>query len=122
MLRAITLKVTVLDKKRTHPALVTEFRKALDGVKGFYEIDTLEASDPVDFTEVEENEDLSHNQIQFVKDAMAQGLEVDYGYSGRDMEGRCCPAVRVNSHDDFDSDTDHSTDSMGRRVVCYASS
>lgn len=122
MRRVITLKVTVIDKGRSHSNLVTEFRDALENVKGFYEIEELKASDPLDLDEIEGNEDLSHNQISFVKDAMAHGLEVNYGYSGRGMEGRCCPAVSVGQYEDFDSDTDHSKDSMGMGTVYYASS
>lgn len=122
MRRVITLKVTVIDKGRSHSNLVTEFQENLEGVKGFYEIEELKASDPLDLDEIEGKEDLSHNQIAFVKDAMAQGLEVNYSYSGRGMMGRYCPAVSVGQYEDFDSDTDHSKDSMGMGTVYYASS
>ena len=74
MRRVITLKVTVIDKGRSHSNHVTEFRENLEGVKGFYEIEELKASDPLDLDEIEGNEDLSNNQIAFVKDAMSQLL------------------------------------------------
>ena len=123
MRRIITLKVTVLDKDRNHSNLVTEFREALGGVKGFYEIEALKASDPLDLDEVEENEDLSHNQIRFIKDAMAQGLEVRYDYSGRGMDGRMCPAVSIKQYgDELETSADFNSDSMGMGKVLYASS
>ncbi len=123
MQRIITLKVTVLDKGRSHSNLVTEFRENLEGVKGFYEIEELKASDPLDLDEIEGNEDLSHNQIRFIKDAMAQGLEVRYNYSGRGMDGRMCPAVHIGQcGDELETSADFNRDSMGMGKVLYASS
>jgi hypothetical protein len=123
MRRIITLKVTVIDKGRSHSNLVTEFRENLEGVKGFYEIEELKASDPLDLDEIEGDESLSHNQIRFIKDAMAQGLEVRYNYSGRGMDGRMCPAVHIKQYgDELETSADFNRDSMGMGKVLYASS
>lgn len=69
-----------------------------------------------------DHENLSDNQRQFVEDAMAQGFEVNYDYSGRGMLGRRCPAIRLDRYTDFDTSADFSRDSLGMGKVYYASS
>ena len=64
--------------------------------------------------------ELSANQKKFVKDAEAQDHEVDYTYSGRNMYGRCCPAVHVDGVGDFGTKADTKSDNMGRGFVVYA--
>jgi hypothetical protein len=63
--------------------------------------------------------ELSENQKKFVRDAKAQGMEVDYSYSGRAMYGKCCPAVRCRIGE-FGTKAIVATDSMGMGVVIYA--
>lgn len=63
---------------------------------------------------------LSANQKQFVEDAEAQELDVDFGYSGRGMYGKTCPAVRVNSTSEFVTAATYKTDQMGKGLVMYA--
>lgn len=63
---------------------------------------------------------LSENQKAFVIDAIDQGLEVDYGYSGRSMYGEVCPAIRLNDPDDFYTPTKTRQDHMGKGFVIYA--
>lgn len=41
------------------------------------------------------NYELTKTQKAFVRKAEAEGFKIDYGYSGRCMYGRCCPAVRL---------------------------
>ena len=63
---------------------------------------------------------LSDNQQQFVQDALDQGLEVDYGYSGRGMYGATCPAVRVKNIFSFNTSAGAKSDQMGKGYVIYA--
>lgn len=65
---------------------------------------------------------LSENQKLFVADAEAAGLGVDYDYSSRGMEGKYCPAVRVDRGADFKTDADYFVESTGLGVVVYARS
>lgn len=60
---------------------------------------------------------LSDNQIQFIRDALNQGLTINWEYSGRGMFGAICPAVIGSS---FNSKSDFSYDSMGLKKVFYA--
>lgn len=69
-----------------------------------------------------DHENLSDNQRQFVEDAMAQGFEVNYDYSGRGMFGRRCPAISLDRYTEFDTSADFSRDSLGMGKVYYASS
>jgi hypothetical protein len=66
------------------------------------------------------NYELSETQIRFVRKAQRAGLEVDYGYSGRGMFGRYCPAVRLGK-DQLGSFgfKGASSDSMGLGQVIY---
>jgi len=67
------------------------------------------------------NYELSDNQKQFTEDAEEQGFEVDYGYSGRGMYGKCCPSVRVRRDDPrFVSRSNYYEDQLGLGTVCYA--
>lgn len=65
---------------------------------------------------------LTENQIQFCRDALRAGLEVDYSYSGRGMEGKTCPAVRLDDIADFKTTAGYNTDQMGKGFVVYARS
>jgi hypothetical protein len=61
--------------------------------------------------------ELSERQEKFVKAAEAEGQEVDYGYSGRCMYGRQCPAVRCGRGQfGFNG---AASDSMGLGIVVY---
>jgi hypothetical protein len=64
--------------------------------------------------------ELSPNQQQFVSDALEQGLEVNYEYSGRGMYGRRCPAVTVASPSEFRTTAATDWDSLGFGFVVYA--
>jgi hypothetical protein len=66
------------------------------------------------------DESLSENQRQFVREAQAQGIEVDYDYSGRGMFGKTCPAVRVDRITDLATKAEVCCDSMGMGYVIYA--
>lgn len=63
---------------------------------------------------------LSDNQIQFCRDALAQGLDIDYEYSGRGMEGKTCPAVSLDAEQQLTTTADVYHDTMGRGHVVYA--
>jgi hypothetical protein len=64
--------------------------------------------------------DLSDKQKKFVKKVEKLGYEVDYGYSGRGMYGKCCPAVRVQYVSDVpNAERDYNTDQMGKSYVVY---
>jgi len=76
--------------------------------------------DVSDFGEAECGYKLSKNQKIFVRDAQECGLEVDYDYSGRAMNGRDCPAVRVDSPNELTTRANYSIDSMGVGLVLYA--
>lgn len=65
-------------------------------------------------------EQLSANQEQFVKSAKAQGLKVDFSYSGRGMFGKTCPSVIVESILDFKTKAKVCWDNMGLKYVLYA--
>lgn len=62
----------------------------------------------------------SPNQLQFIADAKACGLEVDHSYSGRGMYGDCCPAVRVEYMSELTTTANWTHDNMGRGWVMYA--
>jgi len=123
-IQILKIRVKAKDTGRTYSQIAGELKKALDGYDGFLELSDFNVSSTIhedDFEDLDERE-LSDNQRQFVEDAMAQGIEIRYDYSGRGMNGRCCPAVSVGQYESFDSDTDHSKDSMGMGTVYYASS
>ena len=63
--------------------------------------------------------ELSENQHQFLQDAANCHADVDFGYSGRGMYGRLCPAVVVYDHA-FATTAKVSEDSMGLGRVIYA--
>lgn len=62
----------------------------------------------------------SDNQRRFIADAEDEGLDIDYGYSGRGMYGDYCPAVRCDSHNDLHTKANTKIDSMGKGIVIYA--
>lgn len=66
----------------------------------------------------EPNYELSESQKKFSRKAIKEGFEVDYGYSGRGMFGKLCPAVRLDRSADFGF-KGASSDSMGLGVVVY---
>lgn len=61
---------------------------------------------------------LTDRQKRFVRKAEREGHEVDYGYSGRGMYGRSCPAVRISYQTEFEY-KGASWDSMGLGYVIY---
>lgn len=65
---------------------------------------------------------LSDNQKRFVNSARRAGHTVDYGYSGRGMYGRTCPAVRLRRGDEWrpGRGVQFQTDGMGLGTVVYA--
>lgn len=63
----------------------------------------------------------SDNQKQFIDDALQQGLEVDYSYSGRCMYGETCPSVRVDCVTELNSESNYKWDQMGLGYVLYCS-
>jgi hypothetical protein len=63
--------------------------------------------------------ELSENQHQFLADAANCYADVDFGYSGRGMYGRLCPAVTVYDRT-FSTSANVCEDSMGLGVVIYA--
>lgn len=121
-IQILKLKVKVKDTGRTHSQIALAMRDALKEFDGFIELSDYNVSDSIHeevFEDIKRRM-LSDNQEQFVEDALAQGLEVNYDYSGRGMEGRTCPAVSVGQYESFDSDTNHSKDAMGMGTVYYA--
>jgi hypothetical protein len=66
------------------------------------------------------NYELSDNQIQFVRDVVAAGKEVNFDYSGRSMFGKPCPAVTLNFDESFLTDAQIAQDSLGLGTVIYA--
>jgi hypothetical protein len=71
---------------------------------------------------LEDDYDLSDNQVQFCEDAVEQGLSIDCTYSGRDMYGKRCPSVVIEHAGEFGTTANVSTDSMGLGIVIYARS
>lgn len=64
---------------------------------------------------------LSDNQVQFVMDVLGNSLEIDYGYSGRGMFGRCCPCVVIDGYgEQFSTTADTRQDNLGLQKVIYA--
>jgi len=96
--------------------------KVLREYDGFIELSDFNVSKTLHEEDLEdvEGRTLSDNQERFVQDALSQGLEVDYEYSGKGMLGETCPSVKVGQYEDFDSDTDWSKDSLGKGTVYYA--
>lgn len=64
----------------------------------------------------------SKNQLQFIDDATSNGHKIHFGYSGRGMYGDVCPAVYLDSYEEFNTIAKHQLDSMGLGVVKYARS
>ena len=123
-IQILKLRVRVKDTGRTHMQISAELVGALRSFDGFIELSDYNVSNTIHDEELQgiESRMLSDNQDRFVQDALAMGLEVNYDYSGRGMEGRTCPAVTVGQYENFDSDTDHNKDSMGMGTVYYAGS
>ena len=63
---------------------------------------------------------LSENQKLFVKDAEAQGFEVEYTYSGRAMYGATCPSIIVFGMGEFGTKATTCWDNMAMDFVVYA--
>lgn len=63
--------------------------------------------------------ELSVNQKIFCVDVDYDHYEIDFQYSGRNMFGRKCPAIRSNISE-IESDAEYSTDQMGRGYIFYA--
>jgi len=123
-IQILKLRVKTEDTGRTHMQIAAELVGALRKFDGFIELSDYNVSDTIHEEVLEDLEKrmLSDNQEQFVQDALAQGLEVNYDYSGRGMYGRTCPSVKLDRYDHFDSDTSYSKDSLGMGIVYYAGS
>ncbi len=67
-------------------------------------------------------EELSSNQKKFVKDIEAQGLKVDYSYSGRGMFGKTCPSVTMQNPSNLGTKAKTEIDHMGLGYIIYAQS
>jgi hypothetical protein len=63
---------------------------------------------------------LSKNQAQFCNDAEESGLDIVWGYSGRGMYGKLCPAVYIDRANDIATHARVREDSLGLGVVIYA--
>lgn len=70
--------------------------------------------------------ELTKNQLTFCRAAVRAGLEIDFHYSGRGMDGKECPAIRVDRaygvrpNEKLKTKATFSQDSMGLGVVLYA--
>ena len=57
-------------------------------------------------------------QKAFIRKAKKEGFEIEYGYSGRFMYGRKCPAVYLDRYEEFEyRGARH--DDMGLGTVVY---
>ena len=119
--RILKARIKVKDRGRNYNDILGALLRIVRKFDGFIELD-LEVSDPIDEPKSKDHENLSDNQRQFVEDAMAQGFEVNYDYSGRGMFGRRCPAISLDRYTEFDTSADFSRDSLGMGKVYYASS
>ena len=90
-----------------------------DAIARICEVDEDEADDEEKDAYSSRDENLSDNQRQFVRDAQEQGLHIS-AYSGRGMEGKCCPAVRVEHEGDFKTTSSYYRDALGLGMVLYA--
>jgi len=63
--------------------------------------------------------ELSARQQRFVEECRQQCIDVDYGYSGRSMMGRMCPAARVDYISDLETKEKPTVDNMGMGYVLY---
>jgi hypothetical protein len=123
-IKILSIKIKVENQSRSYNELLVEVKDAAADIGGFVEVSDLEVSEPIGqdtLDDVEERE-LTENQKRFVEDALAEGLEVDYDYSGRGMYGKTCPAVRVDRYETFATRASYSTDAMGMGKVYYARS
>jgi hypothetical protein len=68
-----------------------------------------------------DNKKYSKNQLKFIKTVKKAGLKLYLDYSGRGMFGSTCPAVEVDSLNDFPGNPHkYQIDNMGMGFVIYA--
>ena len=69
-------------------------------------------------------EDLTNNQLRFVRAAESHGYTVDYGYSERCTEETKCPAVRIERDElakfSLDVGAHFSFDNAGEELMVFA--
>ena len=63
---------------------------------------------------------LSSNQIQFVRDAIASGLDVDYGYTSGGRYEEQVPCVVIPYIDLLETSAYYKTDVQGKNIVAFA--
>lgn len=64
--------------------------------------------------------DLNENQIKFIQDVIAAGLEGELRtYSGRGMFGQSCPGVVVGHTSELPTTVRYVTDNMGMNIIMY---
>lgn len=119
--KVIKIRVMVEDRGQRHEDLSSEICENLSCTVGFHSMERFEVTGTVEVDSPKTERDLTDNQRVFVEDAEAEGLEVDYDYSGRGMYGRTCPAVRLKQYESFETSADCSQDSMGMGTVMYVS-
>ena len=63
----------------------------------------------------------SKNQLKFIRTVKKAGLKLYLDYSGRGMFGSKCPAVNIDSLDEFPGNPHkYKIDNMGKGYVVYA--
>jgi hypothetical protein len=79
----------------------------------------VDSNDVQDFNK-EAGYKLSSNQIQFVRDAIASGLEVDYGYTSKGRYEEQVPCVVIPYIDLLETSSYYKTDVDGKNIIAYA--
>ena len=79
----------------------------------------VDSNDVQDFNK-EAGYKLSSNQIQFVRDAIASGLEVDYGYTSKGRYEEQVPCVVVPYIDLLETSSYYKTDVEGKNIIAFA--
>ena len=79
----------------------------------------VDSNDVQDFNK-EAGYKLSSNQIQFVRDAIASGLEVDYGYTSKGRYEEQVHCVVVPYIDLLETSSYYKTDVDGKNIIAYA--
>jgi len=79
----------------------------------------VDSDDMQDFDK-EANYKLSSNQVQFVRDAIASGLEVDYGYTSKGKYEEQVPCVVIPYIDLLETSAYYKTDVYGKNIIAFA--
>lgn len=77
-------------------------------------------SDNIEDFDKEANYKLSSNQVQFVRDAIASGLEVDYGYTSKGKYEEQVPCVVIPYIDLLETSSYYKTDVDGKNIIAFA--